>query len=348
MALAWIDTTPLANPVTQVQAFDPLSQNARQAATQQGAIVNGCVAMHVGQGDFTKIVDGNGRALLFFDCGGGSYVGSKSYPWHPDWNPQDTVDDHIDDQFSPLVILSHWDQDHWFSLKKSANKLPNLTFVAPRQKVSASHLTFIKGANTQVRFWPKNNVPLAEYAINDRYGVLIEKCSGPADGNPNYSGLALTLIRYTNPVDPTTYPIVYQTANNIQYGNYASLILLPGDAPYDYIPSLRVQTLRTSGLYTGMIAYHHGSNTGWAGASNFIPVRPQQYPGRCVYTYGIKPNNLACYSSVPGREAVNGLVQAHWTNRDNTSGLTAPGVYLRQDRTLSGQRGNPGNKNIDF
>jgi len=338
--------------VKKVTAFDALSPAARaHLKSLIGKKVIGVRAVHVGQGDFTAVQSEDGKAVFYFDVGGGCHAGSRSYPWHRTKTPARTLGECFEHSLSPYVFLSHWDHDHWFSAE-NLTAIAQSHFIAPRQMIAPSHLKTKQRIMPNVRLWPRDE-KIVEIQLTTGHGLLIESCSGDEGGDPNHSGLALTLVRYKQRVVRSTGELsvaVHKDAASITHARYRELILLPGDAPYHYVRSLGNQALRDGGRYIGLLAYHHGSQSEWSNATAYAPTANAN-THRAGYTYGIKPDNKGCYSSMPGSDAVQGMKDKGWTDRKNTSGAAPLLSALNDQRELDPPRTTPveeGDIDIEF
>lgn len=187
-------------------------------ATEQDAIrltklvadARSLASYYVGQGSCAAICDAQGRPIVYLDIGGGCLSNARSYPT----------------QFKlcflnrPLVVLSHWDLDHWYSASRQ-KQAQNLMWYAPRQDaIGPTHKAFIwhLANKDRIRFWP------AGLALD---GVLqLARCTGRSR---NDSGLAAL----------------------VTLGDERAL--LPGDAHYRFVPT------SASGSLDALVATHHGA-----------------------------------------------------------------------------------------
>ncbi|WP_428411618.1 hypothetical protein [Pararhizobium sp.] len=92
-----------------------------------------CAVYDVGQGSAVGLSDSNNMPSAYFDFGGGTrrHTGTR-----PHSNPQFCLTK------APLIILSHWHDDHWSSGPLQVASL-SLTWLAPHQHVTGPHLTII-------------------------------------------------------------------------------------------------------------------------------------------------------------------------------------------------------------
>lgn len=201
-------------------------------------------AYGVGQGNANAICDIYGLPIVYFDLGGGfgwnwfTYLKTKEFY----------------SKSSQLVILSHWDTDHFESANRQKNKsfINDLKWLVPYQEnLGPRHINF---AN---KLFKKGNLlifPDRLYAIKTPFGNIL-KCTGK---DRNNSGLALSVNLSKT------------------HSNEIKKVLLPGDADYSMIP------IPTDWVYDGIMATHHGANF----VNSFIPSSSNSI-NAIVYSYGL-------------------------------------------------------------
>jgi hypothetical protein len=168
----------------------------------------------VGQGNANSLCSATDNLpLLYFDLGGG--VNQNSYTYK-------TVKKFCIEK-KPIVFLSHWDFDHYFSAINSTT-LQSLKWIVPNQTIGPVAFKFAKKLNDN------NNLYIFDLtkSISNKV-ITLMKGKGKSK---NDSGLIL-IIDY-----------------NI--GRKKERVLMPGDCKYKHIPN--IQNLR----FTGLIASHHG------------------------------------------------------------------------------------------
>lgn len=162
-----------------------------------------CVALH-------KRKDPNSEVVGFFDVGAPLWFHNSSMPKRCDFRmPQN----------GGVVILSHWDFDHYAMALWRAPELRNLQWYAPKQDV---------GRNTR-RFQQQLGANL-HFIEADRIGskpIRLFRCSGPLSDR-NASGYVMHVMKPRGP------------------------LLLTGDASYDVIPPKLKRGLK------GVTVPHHG------------------------------------------------------------------------------------------
>lgn len=177
----------------------------------------GVAVYDVGQGSCQALVDEKHHIpLLYVDMGGGVLANLATFPadlrglCFSNW---------------PMVILSHWDWDHWSSAQRFRRALETAWLAPPVpekpiQRAFAAELA-VRG---RLIIWDSAAPPKVETAV-----VRIERCTGRT---VNDSGLAVTLL-----------------AGKLRRRN----CLLPGDAAYKYVPSVVAQE-----KFSALCMTHHG------------------------------------------------------------------------------------------
>lgn len=194
----------------------------------------------VGQGDSIAVladVGGEVTPVIQLD-----YGGRQGNPFE---NPDD-VDKRMPIAAGQLLMLSHWDEDHWCAARKGT-VAKAAKWLVPRQVTSPRAVLF--SARLQhIRCIPERYVgqPLRFTAPNGDY-ILCEKIGSFAGVNAksedcNRTGVALAVVRMRP--------------------DGAETIILPGDAPFDQARIF--SQLSQSGVrLRGVVAFHHGASTHW-------------------------------------------------------------------------------------
>lgn len=176
----------------------------------------GVIAYDVGQGAAHAALSAHHRPSVYIDFGGGVTGNTHTFP----------------KEFkgfcfsaNPLIILTHWDWDHWSSAIRQPDALhmtwltPQLTKPLPIQRAFAEQL----GALGNLWEWPAiTNAPFNGKTLS------IEKCTGRTS---NDSGLAVILRREGT----------------------RKKFLIPGDASYGFIPAVKAGC-----RFDGLSMTHHG------------------------------------------------------------------------------------------
>src|SRR5262249_13535328 len=148
----------------------------------------------------------------------------------------------------PPIILTHWDFDHWSSAHRDANSLTS-TWIAPRQSVGPTHVALMASIMKTGRLLLLSPT----FPSGWRKQMYLEYCTGKGR---NHSGIALTL------------------SQKLKGGG--QLMLFPGDARYDYIPSFAATN------YLSVVVPHHGGDM----KKRLAPTCPGVAASRLVYSFG--------------------------------------------------------------
>lgn len=201
----------------------------------------------VGQGNMNALLtnDTPEKAIIFYDFGAGSYANYKTWPKKPSLPSRDDT---------KLVVLSHWDFDHWAGVfrldQKEFDLICNIPWWTPKQLIGINHAKFasILHQNGMLRVIDtKNYLPNLKNLFVCNCSVF--GCNG-APSDRNNSGLAM----------------------HVRAKDYKTM-LLPGDASYDSITDINWWS------YAGMVASHHGGIT-----SGRPPAAIS--PANLAYSYG--------------------------------------------------------------
>jgi beta-lactamase superfamily II metal-dependent hydrolase len=191
----------------------------------------------VGQGSCTALLE-NGIPQLYFDFGGGVRNNTRTYP---------ATLKRFCLTADPLIVLSHWDEDHWSSAQRFT-AARGCTWLVPNQgALGPTHVAFLGNLHRsgRVLVWPSQ---LSSMRVQ---GVTIERCTGPASSR-NDSGLAM----------------IVESSNG--------RMLFPGDAGYQNVPSAVKD-------FTSVVVPHHGGRTP---RRQVVAASDNQSHGRLVYSYG--------------------------------------------------------------
>ena len=193
------------NPMRRVRATPTDQVGALLDARLGGASPTMVGIYDVGQGSCAGLLV-SGSPRLYVDFGGGVLGNARTFP------PALTSFCFAAD---PVIVLSHWDWDHWSSAYRDPRALAK-TWIVPRQSpVGHVHRAFMLDVpenGGRLVVWPRGG-------RLDRNALRIEACTG---STRNGSGLALV-------VHPPE-------------GRPGNSILLPGDADLANIPSVQART----------------------------------------------------------------------------------------------------------
>lgn len=108
-------------------------------------------AYDVGQGAATALLKGDQTPFLYYDLGAGIYQNAHttSLPLEFCWTNE------------PVIILSHWDMDHWAGATKDT-EAKKRTWIVPRQTLKPKHTAFaneILNDGGKILVWPTGTQP---------------------------------------------------------------------------------------------------------------------------------------------------------------------------------------------
>jgi len=235
---------------------------------------------NVGQGSCAAVCTADNVPIAYVDFGGGVTRNAKTYP----------ASLRFCFTQEPPVVLSHWDLDHWVSGKKHPNAL-DLTWIAPRQKMGASHLKFATELQRRGKLliWPTG---LATATTG--HGTLFKL---QKHRDRNYSGLVVVA--------------------EVGSPSAKVRVLCPGDAPYHRLPTAAV-----SGL-SGLVATHHG---GLYRADS--PPAPASTPGAIAYSFGTGNSYKHPHKLAVSRHASGGWTRRRDTPNGHTALPALPTLPL--------------------
>ena len=204
------------------------------------AAISGVRIHDVGQGDGISVLDSACRAFVQIDYGGWA-----GHPFHP----KVAVDTRMPLSDANLLMLTHWDQDHWCSAPRGTQAVQS-RWLVPRQTTSPTAVQFSLTVphmecvpedivGQPVRFVADNGDAIIWQKLKHWPGqnALSEDC--------NFSGIAYAIVKNGSGSRPPR------------------VILLPGDVPYDEVSFY--EDLRKSGMTLhGIMAFHHGSGHHWS------------------------------------------------------------------------------------
>ncbi|WP_448664135.1 hypothetical protein ACG3SL_05500 [Sphingomonas sp. CJ20] len=227
--------------------------------------ITGARIYDVGQGDAIAILNETRRTILQLD-----YGGRQDNPF--EGKSRAEVDRMLPVSTDALVMITHWDEDHW-STGPKGDAAKAVDWLVPRQVTSPRAVRFAADL-AKVRCIPEALVgTVFEYRAQNGDAILWQKIakSSPSPSiheNCNRTGVAVALLRRS--------------------GGAGQVILLPGDAPFDEVPLF--DTLRSAGTtLTGLVAYHHGSKYPLRNGTRSLlrdwPVTPGG-PCDIVFSYG--------------------------------------------------------------
>lgn len=269
---------PKARERMRIEAMELASVSGLQP-THGVSRISGVRVHDIGQGDAISVLDESGQPFLQIDYGGkvDNIFGNQ-------------IDQHVPVKGDSLLMLSHWDEDHWCSAPNGVTAKA-ATWLVPRQITSPRAVMF---STTLPRIYcvPETLVGRAYFfATECGDKIYWEKiASAPPvhakDEDCNRTGLAFSVVKQGHGGSPS------------------QVILLPGDAPFGKVRHYEDHH-RSGHVLRGMVAYHHGSkvhlckNTqrllgGWTPTANTVDL---------VFSYGSNNSyshpDLAFYNGLP-------------------------------------------------
>ncbi|WP_440639800.1 hypothetical protein ACSHT2_00160 [Bradyrhizobium sp. PUT101] len=218
--------------VTDLSPYAKPDESIRQALPTDG--LEDVFVLDVGQGAANALVTKSRKVLAYVDLGSG--VLADAGTWPPAMTGICLKDD-------PLVVLTHWHYDHFHAANKFTTALSR-TWIAPFQKIGPGPQSAMANSiiqNGTLMIWNGKGIV--------RNGAIeLERCTG-STGNFNRSGIAV----WVNGPDKSDAPM-----------------LLPGDAGYADIPSLKGSAPRSITSLT--VSHHGGQAAGPAPSRQNLPV----------------------------------------------------------------------------
>ena len=224
----------------------------------------------VGQGDGLAVIDGNGKPVLHIDYGGRQ---RNPFMQTPPAQRAARVDAYMPIDASRLVMVTHWDEDHWCSADKGIAARA-ATWLVPRQVTSPRAVEFAAKKVARMACIPEAWVGVPSYfraANGDELWwekIAASGTNAAAHEDCNHTGVAFSLVRRSK--------------------SGGQVILLPGDAPFGEVGHYRSHWEDMLTL-TGIVAFHHGADTHWTSATRdlleFWPLTGKQV--RVVFSCGV-------------------------------------------------------------
>jgi hypothetical protein len=295
------NTTTISEAVKKVKLPDPPPPG-----------VSGVGVMDVGQGSCLLAYGQNGNPLFYFDIGYPLWFYTRSAPaaLNPNVGPYRGPCLYA----NPVIVLSHWDWDHW-RLAGIAHAqvvfhgvdIVNLQWIIPAQNVGPVTANF-RNALTNVTVWPMG------LASQNFPGIgTIVRCTGPA-ADINNSGLAIIVPILLPSNDPNVHIVVFTA-----------------DASFGNVPV----PLPAWNNITGITAVHHGADSHGAAANLPNPPAPYNITGRIAYSYGVYQRANGTFAHPYGHPRVPAITAYRNNGFRNQSSTAESGFYAND-----GVRGN--------
>lgn len=200
--------------------------------------------LDVGQGAANALITKSTKVLAYVDLGAGVLADAGTWP---------TAMTGVCLKDDPIIILTHWHYDHFHAANKFSAAL-NRTWIAPLQEIGPGPQLVMASSiaeNGNLLIWKGKG-------ILKNGSIELERCTGSGK-NFNRSGIAVW-VNGPNRVDKP--------------------ILLPGDAGYVDIPSLKGSATRS---ITSLVVSHHGGR-----AAGPVPPPPNLPVARAAMSFGAR------------------------------------------------------------
>lgn len=245
-------------------------------------VVDGAVVHDVGQGSANALFDASGQAVVYFDVGRGGKMTSA---------PSNLE---LCSCLAPLVILSHWDRDHWAAAGDGTQGLLKSRWVVPSQKIAGTHATFAA-------------------LILKRGGsiLVVKRSSRPENVAPTGQRM---YIKYVKGTDRNNTGLTMTLAAG--FSTDRKVLYFPGDAKYGNCqgPPDQVDLL---------VASHHGADP--KGTVN-LPKPKKNAQSRLVYSFGPSNGYKHPFKAALAAHAAQGWDHAEWNHNGWEQSPTAGNV----------------------
>lgn len=268
---AFLRTVPTPAPsgplniLFDMTTWPDASQQSLLQVLQRNCNLDALVCFDIGQGSASALVSDDGYPTYYFDTGCGSGRNAPTAPSRIDFCTCNT----------PVVILSHWDTDHWAGAL-GHSRLNALNWVAPRQTISASHTLF---ANAILKGGGKIHI-VGSATASLQWSTSYQKFDLQRGTGARRNGTGLILI--------------------VTDRKTSRAWVLTGDAGYNVIP----QSAPTD--IAAMVVPHHGADMG---AMSIPFQRSAANYARLFYSFG--PSNAHGPRHPPVQHPVTAAVSAH-------------------------------------
>lgn len=196
----------------------------------------------VGQGDAISILDNQGRPVLRIDYGG---VQSTPFTGMARKPKRRAINVALPVHETELLMLTHWDEDHWASAVELSLALRQTPWLVPRQWTSPS------AVERSLRVRDITCIPRAM------------ECSPTCFVAQNGDQLWWEKLKYFDRSAMHEDCNRSGVAFSIVHAHTGRVIFLPGDAPY-HLPKHYQLHAQADLTMRGLVAFHHGAGTHWA------------------------------------------------------------------------------------
>lgn len=246
--------------------------------------VDSALVANVGQGSFNILYQGN-RMKVIFDMGFGLLRIDLQMT-----DPQEAALIQQIENDSPIMVISHWDRDHFDFLRIYPQLSQGKIFIVPshgsKETINAKRMYDSIPIWNRISYGPgQRNIVTSLGNVNLR---MTTKRTGAYDRN-NYGALTACVM------DDANRP----------------LFLMPGDASYNYVDNDFTNGLRF------LVATHHGSTRD----IGIIPF-PRHVPGTVYFSYGVNTHGHSLQNALQLYNMASGWTVRHTTI--DTGGVGIP------------------------
>lgn len=249
----------------------------------------------VGQGDAIAVLNGDLRPVLQID-----YGGRQGNPFTD--LDRDEVDSYLPVPPNALVMMTHWDEDHWCTAPKGGAVMA-AEWLVPRQVTSPRAVRFAATLD-RISCIPESQVGRAQsFTTASGDEVWWEKIgASEVDATRfedcNRTGVALSVVRQDR-------------------DGPDRVILMPGDAAFGNVGHYREHYM-AGRLLAGIVAFHHGAGTHWTETTEALVADwPTVDGGASLIFSCAKPNSY----DHPNRALYERLLAGRLRNVTETSDL---------------------------
>lgn len=192
----------------------------------------------VGTGNCNGLYDTNGHPFIYYDFGGNAGKGAKTYPGA---TPAFDYDDET------VFFISHWDNDHCYSIKKS-NGARSSVWIGPRESIAPRTLRALLVLEA-LFVWSKTAPNERTYESDEGLKIAFHRLPGNPHGSStvadrrNNTGISL-VITQTRPSPVFTRLEAMKTAMNAPNASVQSVIQAAGATGTDFFVTWFVTTVQ--------------------------------------------------------------------------------------------------------
>lgn len=195
----------------------------------------------VGQGDAIAMLDQDLKPVLQVDYGGrqGSPFVGQSSEWVDDYMPVDR---------DRLVMMTHWDEDHWSSAPRGRAAF-DAHWLVPRQVTSPRAVRFAASVPRMTCISEDLVGQAVRFATSSGDEIWWEKIGASEPDASKYEDCNRTGVALS---------VLHRDEEGAE-----QVILIPGDAPFGRVSHYLDHADQPGRTLTGIVAFHHGAGTHW-------------------------------------------------------------------------------------